>query len=325
MEAAWKTVAARRDLRLSRLVVVKAGMPVVTHVNGDLALGRICSIIEQIAMLRNQQRDVILVTSGAISIGQFKMRAQIVLNRALGDTVKNHVHIDRNAASSVGQSKLMAMYEMGFAKFNVGCGQVLVSHEDLDDPAAYSNICEACADLLKGGLVPIVNANHIVSTGLTPAFDEVTREVSSDNDALASRIAASLRADVLIMLTDMDALYCLPDGASEPTRLSLWSAEAKLVRMGIRALESDGAFRLSDKLLTRRNTFAGRTRMSEAGLQALVSATVGAVSCGVRAAVVTSGLHPLALLQVTRGDDVGTIFVPGRSEEGTAVQIDAKL
>jgi len=151
--------------------------------------------------------------------------------------------------------------------------------------------------------------------------------VSSDNDVLASRIASSLRADLLVLLTDMDALYGLPPGASEPVRLTLFSRTAPLVRSGIRQLEAAEAYRLSDKPLTGKpRLFAGRTRLDAQGLGALVSAAEGAVNRGVRIAVVASGLHPLALVKVLRGEDVGTLFLqPTRPPPSSTSSPLAKL
>ena len=135
---------AREDIRHARIVVVKAGMPVVTHVNGDTAVGRVCAVIDQISRLRLEGRDVVLVTSGAISIGQVNMRRQLVLNSTLGDTVGSGpvMDVDRGAASSVGQSKLMSMYEALFSQYDISCGQVLVTEEDTMAAETWSSVCE---------------------------------------------------------------------------------------------------------------------------------------------------------------------------------------
>ena len=110
---------------------------------------------------------------------------------------------------------------------------------------------------------------------------------------------------MLVMLTDVDSLYTAPPGSGEPVRLPLFKpgSEAALV------CEAP-ASRLNEVLSDHgRGPFAGRTRMAETALRALVDASRSAVASGVRAAVVTTGHHPLSLLRIVRGDDVGTLFV----------------
>jgi len=113
-------------------------------VNGDIALGRVCSVIDQISKLRLEGRDVVLVTSGAVSIGQAHMRRHLVLNSTLGDTVASGsvMDVDRSAASSVGQSKLMSMYEALFGQYDISCGQVLVTEEDAMAAETWSSVCD---------------------------------------------------------------------------------------------------------------------------------------------------------------------------------------
>ena len=121
-QASAKTIEhQRRQLRLARRVVIKVGTPVVTHVDGNLALGRIGSLIEQIARLRQEGRDAVIVTSGAISTGSLRMRKTMTLNSTLHDAIRQKKlgsdDINKSAASAVGQSLLMNMYETLFSKY----------------------------------------------------------------------------------------------------------------------------------------------------------------------------------------------------------------
>ncbi len=318
----------RRQLRLARRLVIKAGTPVLTHVDGNIALGRIGALVEQIAMLRHEGRDVVLVTSGAISTGMHRMRRSMTLSQSLQDSVAGRPPaVRQEAAAAVGQSLLMSMYENLFSKYNMSCAQVLITEDDIKDGETLSQVCDTSLELLSLGLVPIINENDSVTSRSTAVFSSATNEVQWDNDVLAARLATSLRADLLIVLTDMDALYTpvneasrdasaatSADGAQpEARRLSLYRDGATIARAGmhIDQLLGDGG----------RAEFAGRTRMSAEGMDALVEATCSAVAGGVRAAVVTTGHHPLSLIRVVRGDDVGTLFMP----PGTGHMLGSRL
>ena len=299
----------RRELRLARRIVIKAGTPVLTHVDGNIALGRIGALVEQIAQLRNEGRDVVLVTSGAISTGTHRMRRSMTLSRSIQDSVgRQPPAVRQEAAAAVGQSLLMSMYENLFSKYNMSCAQVLITEDDLKDTETLAQVCDATLELLGLGLVPIVNDNDAVTSRTTSVFSSATNEVQWDNDILAARLAISLRADLLLVLTDMDALYITvpeasaTDSAAQVERLPLYREGVTIARTGMHVdqLLGDGG----------RAEFAGRTRMSAGCMDELVGATCSAVAGGVRAAVVTTGHHPLSITRVLRGDDVGTLFVP---------------
>ena len=298
----------RRGLRLARRVVIKVGTPVVTHVDGNLALGRIGALVEQVARLRQEGRDVALVTSGAISTGSLRMRRTMTLKATLESTMgkdkaANVSDVNISGAAAVGQSLLINLYEILLSKYNLSCAQVLITEDDLKDADTLSQICETTTELMKLGTIPIINDNDAVTSRSVPVYDKSTNEVMWDNDVLASQIAVNMRADLLIMLTDLDALYAeSPAGrGGEPVRLSTYDPEAKLVRTGI----TSGQLLLSDE---GRGAFANRTRMAEQSMRALVDASRNAVTGGVRAAVVTTGHHPLSLVHTLRGDDIGTLF-----------------
>ena len=304
----------RRSLRFARRVVVKAGTPVLTHVDGNIALGRIGAIVEQIAMLRQEGREVVLITSGAISTGKHRMRRSMTLSRSIRDSVSEGVNIDQPAAAAVGQSLIMSMYENLFSKYNMACAQVLITEEDLvSDGGTLAQVCEAVMELLQLGVVPILNENDAVSSRKTPVYAPSTGEIQWDNDMLASKVAVSLRADLMITLTDMLSLYEGERDGGNSKRVSLFRQGMNIVRWGglsDDALLSDGG----------RGKFSGRTRMSAEGLKSLIAATCDAIAGGVRTAVVTSGHQPLALLKVVRGDDIGTVFVDDRTAAPKALQ-----
>ena len=172
----------RRSLRYARRIVIKAGTPVLTHVDGNIALGRVGALVEQIAMLRQRGHDVVLITSGAISTGQHRMRRTMTLGTSIRDSAMNGApKIDQAAAAAVGQSLIMSMYENFFAKYNMTCAQVLFTEEDVNDSHTLAQVCESTMELLQLGVVPIVNENDAVTSRKTPVYDASTDEVQWDN------------------------------------------------------------------------------------------------------------------------------------------------
>ena len=367
--AADMPASVRKSLRIARRIIVKIGTPVATHVDGNIALGRIAGIVEQIAMLRQEGRDVAIVTSGAIGTGAVRMRRSHTLHASMFNTVKASLkkdEINENAAAALGQAVLINMYEALFSKYDLSCAQVLVTEEDLQDAEALQQVkqqtatrtmlscmfvycafaraiddrpsagqrgsaCVCAADLhgsllacisppastfsspqvrdtaselLQLGTIPIINENDAVSPRTQPVLETSTNEVGWDNDVIASRIASELRADLLILLTDMDGLYTSSAMSDPPIRLRVWEegvtqlSHLRRDRVQIDALGS----------LNERGKFARRTRIGATGLNALVQAATLATDHGVRAAVITTGHYPLSVLRVLRGDDVGTLF-----------------
>jgi len=297
--------SARRGMHHARRVVIKAGTPVVTHVDGNVALGRIGALVEQIAHLRQQGREVVLVSSGAISTGMLRMRKSMTLNSTVQDTMyssKSHT-VPAAPSAAVGQALLMNLYETLFSKYNLSCAQVLITEDDVSDGETLSQVRDTTMELLQLGTIPIINDNDAITSRSVPVMDDETGEIRWDNDSLSAVLASTLRADLLVMLTDLDGLYTAPpDGKVEPERLPFYVPDTPFVLSGIH----NSQWLLSDN---GRGKFAGRTRLSAEGMDSLVEAARSAVSGGVRCAAVVTGHHPLSLMLLMRGEDVGTLFV----------------
>lgn len=170
--------ATRRRLRFSRRIAVKAGTPVLTHMDGNIALGRIGSLVEQIASLRREGREVFLITSGAIGTGTARITKNQTLASIMRESLENGVpSANQTAAAAVGQSLLMSMYETLFNKYNLSCAQVLVTENDIADPDMIAQVGETTDELLRLGMVPIINENDAVTSRTEPVFDLATNEV----------------------------------------------------------------------------------------------------------------------------------------------------
>jgi len=176
-----------RDIPKAKRIVVKVGSSSITGVNQD----NLDLLVEAIAKSTNNGQEIVLVTSGAIATGL----------PLLNLTEKPTDLATKQALASVGQSKLMGRYEASLERFNIVAGQVLLTAGDFEQAETSENASKAIDRLLELKVVPIVNENDTVAT----------QEIAfGDNDKLASLVAVLVKADALILLSDVDALYDRP-------------------------------------------------------------------------------------------------------------------
>jgi len=175
-------------LASAKRLVVKVGSALVTNNGNGLDLAAIAGWARQIAALREQGREVILVSSGAVACG--------VQRLGWGRRPKT-VH-EKQAAAAVGQAGLVEVYEAAFSKHGLHTAQILLTHDDLADRKRYLNARATLNTLLGLGIIPIINENDTVIT------DEIK---FGDNDTLGALVANLLEADALIILTDQNGLY----------------------------------------------------------------------------------------------------------------------
>jgi len=169
-------------------IIIKIGSNVFTQEDGLPDIKRISHIVEQIAAIKKQGKEVILVSSGAVASG----RSLITVSE------KYDAIATRQLLASIGQVKLINTYSQLFERFNYLCSQVLVTKEDFRDRLHYLNM-KTCLDLLlQHEVIPVVNENDVVS---------VTELMFTDNDELAGLIASMLNAQALIILTNVDGIY----------------------------------------------------------------------------------------------------------------------
>ena len=178
----------RQRLLDSHRLVVKVGSALVTDNGTGLDLVAIAEWARQIAQLREDGRQVALVSSGAIAAGM----------QRLGWVKRPHVMHELQAAAAVGQMGLVQAYESCFSQHGLKTAQILLTHEDLADRKRYLNARSTLITLLDLGVVPIINENDTVVT------DEIK---FGDNDTLGALVANLIEADALIILTDQLGLY----------------------------------------------------------------------------------------------------------------------
>ncbi len=174
-------------------MVVKVGSNVLTRPDGKLDITRMSAVIDQIAWLRRQGHEVILVSSGAVACG----RCELSVGHGL-DSVEQ-----RQLFSALGQVKLIGLYYDLFREYGLHIGQILTMKENFEPGEQYDNQRACMTVMLENGVIPVVNENDTVS---------VTELMFTDNDELSGLIALMMRADTLILLSNIDGIYTGPPG-----------------------------------------------------------------------------------------------------------------
>jgi glutamate 5-kinase len=195
---------ARKHLADAHRIVVKVGTHVVTHDGVELALGRVMEIVEGLARLRQAGREIVLVSSGAVGMGM----------RVLGLKERPRSLGLRQACAAVGQGHLIGLYTQAFAQFGVIAAQVLLTQEDLADRDRALCLRTTLMRLLEVGVIPVLNENDSVSVAelvehrrAQSGAAETVPAGLGDNDGLSARVAVSLDADLLVLLTNVGGLF----------------------------------------------------------------------------------------------------------------------
>ncbi|OXB55339.1 hypothetical protein ASZ78_015179, partial [Callipepla squamata] len=176
-----KSFAHRSELKHAKRIVVKLGSAVVTR--GDecgLALGRLASIVEQVSMLQNQGREMMIVTSGAVAFGKQRLRHEILLSQSVRQALHSGQSqlkdmaipvLEARACAAAGQSGLMALYEAMFTQYSICAAQILVTNLDFHDEQKRRNLNGTLHELLRMNIVPIINTNDAVVPPPEPNSD----------------------------------------------------------------------------------------------------------------------------------------------------------
>ncbi|HEY9358435.1 MAG TPA: glutamate 5-kinase [Arthrobacter sp.] len=256
--------ADRSVLSGARRIVVKVGSSSLTSIKGGISEESLTALADALAAKRNSGTEIILVSSGAIAAGL----------APLGLAKRPRDLATQQAAASVGQGLLMARYTQAFGAHGVTVSQVLLTADDLMRRSQHTNAFRALDRLLNLGVVPVVNENDTVAT----------HEIRfGDNDRLAALVAHLVRADALVLLSDVDSLY---DGPP--------SHGAKRIPLVEGPHDLDG--------VTIGKT--GKAGVGTGGMTTKVEAATIAAGSGIHA-LVTSTANAAAALA---GEDVGTWF-----------------
>lgn len=251
-------------------VVIKVGSSVLTSKHG-VDLGIINRLCDEISMLREQGRQVVIVSSGAIASGIRKI--------GLSEIPKTIPQ--KQAAAAVGQGSLIRAYEEAFRHYDLKVAQILLTSEDLTNRRRYLNARHTLQTLLDWGIIPVVNENDTV----------VVEEIKfGDNDNLSALIAQLTEADLLIALTDIDGLY-----DSDPRE----SQDASIITV-IRRIDREVEGFAGDQ--------PGVS--GTGGMVSKLLAAKKVTSAGVPM-IIANGRSRYILKQIFDGEEVGTLFVSG--------------
>lgn len=259
-----REVAGRAAVRDARRIVVKIGSSSLTSASGTLDVSRLTELADVLAARRLADTSIVLVSSGAIAAGL----------TPLGMATRPRDLAAQQAAASVGQGALVAAYTAAFAQHDIQVGLVLLTIDDLIRQQHYVNARRAVTRLLRLGVLPVVNENDAVAT------DEMR---FGDNDRLAALVAHLVRADALVLLTDVDALYDGPPSRAGSARVPFIGSRADLEDITIGGVGS---------------------RVGTGGMVTKVEAARIATGAGIPTVLASSQDAAAALA----GDDVGTLF-----------------
>ena len=250
-------------------IVVKVGTSTLAHHTGMMNLRRMEELTKVMSDLKNAGHEMLLVSSGAIGMGVAKL--------SLGE--KPHDIPTKQASAAVGQCELMYTYDKLFSEFNHTVAQVLLTAEDIEDESRRQNFHNTISRLLELKALPIINENDTVAT----------EELGiGDNDTLSAVVAASVDADVLVLLSDIDGFYTC-DPHSDP--------KAELIK------EID---ELTPEIWAKA-TGAG-TSLGTGGMRTKLTAAEIVMSRGIDM-IITNGANPGILYEIAEGKQVGTKFL----------------
>ena len=249
-------------------VVVKIGTSTLAHATGHLNIRRVEELCKVISDIKNAGNEVILVSSGAIGMGVGKLGLH---SRPTDIPTKQ-------AAAAVGQCELMYTYDKLFSEYNHTVAQLLITGDDVACENRHQNFSNTLNRLLELGALPIINENDTVAT------DEI---VIGDNDTLAAIVAKSVKADLLILLSDIDGLYTADPHTHPDAKLI---AKASYVDEALLSLAQGSG-----------------SKLGTGGMVTKLQAAKICLGCGCDM-VIANGNDPQNLYRILDGEQVGTLF-----------------
>lgn len=277
----------RKSLKDKKRIVIKIGTSSLTHKEtGRLNLTKLEILVREISDLRNQGKEVVLVSSGAIGVG----------SAAVGLKKKPDHLSGKQACAAVGQARLMMIYQKLFSEYNQTAGQILMTKNTMVNNLNRKNAKNTFEELLELGVIPIVNENDTIST----------YEIEfGDNDTLSAVVAALIQADLLILLTDIDGLY-----TDDPNQ----NPNAEFV---------DVVEDLDDHFMEMGKSTTG-SKVGTGGMATKLTAAKIATAAGTDM-IIANGKDFHVLHKIIQGRNYGTIFKGNKQEEFYLIDYLEKL
>ncbi|MQG51002.1 MAG: glutamate 5-kinase [SAR202 cluster bacterium] len=263
----------KKNFLIMKRLVVKVGTNLITDKSGKLNIKVMESIVSQICHLHKLGYQILLVSSGAVAAGK----------EALENPIQRKDVPFRQILASIGQSRLMNIYQQLFAEYNVIVSQALLTRKDIDDRIGYLNIRDTLLGLIDHNVVPIINENDVVNT------EELGEIIFGDNDTLSALVSNLIDADSLILLSDIDGLY-----TADPIN----NKDAKLIKhVDFNDFQIDEY--VKDETIH---------EMSRGGMVAKIEAAKLATTWG-STVYIDSGYKKTVLVDIINNKQEGTVFV----------------
>lgn len=271
----------RELLKDKKRIVVKIGSSSLTHKEtGDMDYIRMEKLVRELSDIRNQGKEVVLVSSGAIAAGKNAVNLKDMRVDSAAETLAV-----KQACSAVGQARLMMTYQRLFAEYNQVAAQILMTKNTIVDDLNRHNAHNTFTELLKLGAIPVVNENDTVTTF----------EIEfGDNDTLSAIVAALVEADLLILLSDVDGLY-----TDDPRK----NADAKFIEQ---------VDELTDELMGMGKATTGSS-VGTGGMNTKLVAARIATKAGVDM-IIANSADIGVLHRLLAGENEGTLLVSKRDE-----------
>lgn len=256
-------------------IVVKVGSSTLTHPTGKLNLRRIEELVTALADIRNSGREVVLVTSGAVAAGM----------ATLGLSSRPSGIEERQAVSAVGQCSLTHIYDKLFGEYGLTVAQLLLTRSVIEEEVTRRNAENTFSRLFAYGVIPIVNENDSIST-----YELESLTGFGDNDRLSACVALLIRADLLILLSDIDGLYDSDPHTNPGAKLipSVSEIDDGLKALAGGAGSAVGTGGMASKLLAAETVMRAGTDM-----------------------VIANGRDPSVVCRICSGERIGTRFTAG--------------
>jgi len=300
----------RTQLKDSKRVVIKMGSAVITREDGKgLALGRLASIIEQVAEMQNAGRECVMITSGAVAFGKQKLSQELMMSMSMRETLQNTNSRDdvmramqnsfARPNAAVGQSGLQALYETMFRNYGILVGQVLVTKSDFYNEQTRNQLFATLQELMALNIIPIINTNDAVSPPPQKDEDEMGILGIKDNDSLASRVAVEIGADLAILMSDVDGIFDKPP-SQDNSRVIHTFIPSDLSKI----------------------EFGAKSNVGTGGMESKVNSALWALDNGV-SVVICNGMKYRSIRKIIDGEKVGTFFAKN-TFDGAPAEILAK-
>lgn len=277
----------RETFKDKKRIVVKIGSSTITHAEtGRLDLRKLEILIRELCDMRNQGKEVVLVSSGAIAVGR----------AAAGLKEKPERISLKQACAAIGQGRLMMTYQKIFSEYNQIAAQVLMTKKTVDDNLSRKNAHNTFLELLSLGAIPIVNENDTVST----------YEIQfGDNDTLSAIVASLIEADLLILLSDIDGLF-----TDDPNQ----NPKAEFI---------DVVDKIDNELMNMGKASTG-SMVGTGGMATKLTAAKIATQSGADM-VIANGKDVHVLHKIMEGREYGTVFKKNKNEDFYLADYLAKL